>query len=317
MPQEMTEQRGGIRPSGGPDTVSETAQGGGVVAILLVVLLTLLWGSNFPAIKITVAEMPVLTFRVIGLFGGAAGVAVWAITQGRSFAIPRDKWGWLLAAIVFNTLGWNLLTAYGLTMMPAGRGGIIAYTMPFWAVVFAAIILGESIGRTKLAGLALGIAGLATLIGPDLVVFHDSPLGVLLMLGASLSWGLATVLIKGRLQGIAPSILTVWLLGAGAIPIVPFALAIDDFDWRMSAEAWMALAFVVIGGMILAHVIWFSIVRILPASIASISTLAIPVVGVCMSALILGEPVGVLELAALCLVVAGLFVVLVLPALRR
>lgn len=316
MRHETTGQLGGVRPTSKPDTASETARGG-VLAIMLVIVLTLLWGANFPAIKVTVAEMPVLTFRVICLVGGAAGVAAMAVARGWSLAIPRRKWGWVLTAIVFNTLGWNLLTAYGLTMMPAGRGAIIAYTMPFWAVVFAALVLGEPISRTKLAGLALGIAGLATLIGPDLAVFHQSPLGVLLMLGAALSWGLGTVVIKGRLQGISPWILTVWLLGAGAIPIIPIAFAVDDFDWRMSVDAWLALGFVLIGGMILAHVIWFSIVRILPASIASISTLAIPVVGVTLSALILGEPVGLLELAALCLVVAGLFVVLVLPALRR
>ena len=92
-------------------------------------------------------------------------------------------------------------------------------------------------------------------------------------------------------------------------------------SWRGSGRTagWVlfALGFVVIGGMIVAHIIWFSIIRILPASIASISTLAIPVVGVGLSAVLLGEPVGVLEFAALCLVVSGLFVVLALPALRR
>ena len=288
----------------------------GVVAVLLVVLLTILWGTAFPAIKVAVTEMPVLTFRAVCLIVGCVGCAAFALARGRSLAIPRPLWGWMIAWAACNSLLWNLFTAYGLTLLPAGRAVIIGYTMPFWALVFAAILLREPVTRRKVLGLGLGFAGLAVLIGPDLRAIGEAPVGALSVLFAAMSWGLGTVLIKYKQHDLPTTVLTAWQLGLASIPVTVAALMFDDFDWRMTREGWIALIFVLVGAMIFAHLLWFSIVRLLPASVAAISTLAIPVVGVIVGALWLGERVGPGELIALALVISGLFVVLVLPALR-
>jgi drug/metabolite transporter (DMT)-like permease len=279
-------------------------------------MLTILWGAAFPAIKVAVAEMPVLTFRAVCLIFGSAGAAVFALVRGRSLALPRDLWGWMVAWAVLNSLLWNLLTAYGLTLLPAGRAVIIGYTMPFWALLFSALFLREPVNLRKILGLLLGFGGLAVLIGPDLGALGRAPIGALSVRAAAMSWGLGTVLLKYKGHALPTSVLATWQLGLAAVPILIAALIFDDFYWQMSREAWLALGFVVIGAMVIAHLVWFSIVRLLPASVAAISTLAIPVVGIIVGALWLGERVGFSELAALGLVLLGLFVVLVLPALR-
>ena len=125
----------------------------------------------------------------------------------------------------------------------------------------------------------------------------------------------SNVLLKWRDPQVPTTVLAAWQLGLASLPLIVAAAIFDDFDWRMSGEAWFALAFVVLGAMVAAHLLWFTIVRLLPASLASISTLLIPVVGVIVGALWLGEQVGAAEIGALVLVIAGLFVVLVLPAL--
>ncbi|MCT8972877.1 DMT family transporter [Microbaculum marinisediminis] len=283
---------------------------------LLLGVLALVWGSVFPAIKVVLAEMPVLTFRALCLIAGGLGVAALATMRGRSLAVTWPQLRWLAVLSLFNSLGWNIFTAYGLLYLPAGRAIIIGYTMPLWSVIAAALILGERITATKVIGLVLGFAGLAVLVGPDLVTFGDAPIGVGLVLCAAISWGIGVVLLKWRDMGMATTVLAAWQLGLASLPLIVAAAFVDDFDWRMSGEGWFALALVVFGGMVTAHLLWFTIVKRLPASIASISTLVIPVIGVIVGSLWLGETVGAAEIGALALVVAGLFVVLVLPSLR-
>jgi drug/metabolite transporter (DMT)-like permease len=291
------------------------AQGVTATTFILLGVLALVWGSAFPAIKVVLGEMPVLTFRALCLIAGALGVAALALSRGRSLAVTWSQLGWLAVLGAFNSLGWNIFTAYGLLYLPAGRAVIIGYTMPLWTVIAAALILGERITFRKVIGLLLGFAGLAVLIGPELAEMVKAPLGVALVLCAAISWAIGIVLLKWRDPQVPTTVLAAWQLGLASLPLIVAAAIVDDFDWRMSGEAWFALAFVVLGAMVAAHLLWFTIVRLLPASLASISTLLIPVVGVIVGALWLGEHVGAGEIGALVLVIAGLFVVLVLPAL--
>lgn len=309
------EPEGGVAGARAEETESRASTTG---TIALVALLTIVWGSTFPAIKVVVSEMPVLTFRAICLVAGAAVIAALARWRGRSLAVTRGQLGWLAVLAVLNTLAWNVFTAYGLLYLPAGRAIIIGYTMPLWSVIASAIVLGEPVTIRKVVGLLLGFAGLAVLIGPELAAIEQAPLGVALVLAAAISWAFGVVLLKWRDPGLPTTVLAGWQLGLAALPLVVVAILVDDHSsWTLSREGWIALSIVVIGGMVVAHIVWFSIVRILPASIASITTLLIPVAGVIISALWLGERVGPSEVGALILVLAGLFVVLVLPALTR
>ena len=115
---------------------------------------------------------------------------------GQRLVLPTGQWGrlWLLALL--NITSWNMLVAFGVGMIPSGRAAILAYTMPVWAVPLSVWLLGERITRRKLLGLALGMGGLALLLGEAFVSLGAAPLGSLLVLGAALSWALGTVLQK-------------------------------------------------------------------------------------------------------------------------
>ena len=287
------------------------------VGYLMLASLGLFWGLNWPGMKIALAELPVWWFRSLSVGAGAIGLLLIAAAAGQRVRPARGDLVPLFVCSAFNILGWHILTAYGVSMMAAGRASIIAFTMPVWASLLAPAILGEAITRWKVMGLFLGLAGLAILIGPDLAALGAAPLGALFMLGASISWAAGTVLFKKLDISIPVASAIGWQLAIGTVVITGFAVALEPVPdlTTLSWKAIGALAYLFALPMIYCQWAYFSVVRIFPAAIAAIGTLAVPVVGVFSSALLLGEPVRANDLAALLLIFAALFVVLVAPAL--
>ena len=289
------------------------------VGYLMLASLGLFWGLNWPGMKIALDEVTVWWFRSMSVSAGGIGLLAIAALQGERVLPHRAEIGPLLICTVFSILGWHLCTGYGVSLMPAGRASIIAFTMPVWAAILAVWILGERMNAYRVIGLGLGVAGLAVLIGPGLMVFTDAPLGALFMLGAALSWAVGTVLIK-RFDWRSPvTVLVGWQLSLGAVVITIGAAWLEPLpDPRAwSSDAIWALAYLFALPMIYCQWAYFYVVRIMPAATAAFGTLAVPVVGVFSSAILLGEPVGWPEYAALVLICAALAVVLVLPNLRR
>lgn len=288
------------------------------LGFLLLAGLALFWGGNWPAMKLALTEIPVWPFRSMCLIAGGVGILTLTRLSGRSLRIPTREIPPLLVCVVFNILGWHLFSGYGVSMIEAGRASIIAFTMPVWAALFSRFVLGEALTGAKLLGLALGVAGLATLIGPDMSSLGAAPLGAALMLGAAISWALGTVVMKRFLWTIPVGTLAGWQLLIGAVPITLGAFTFEPMPdlGTLSTPALISVAYVVTFPMVFCHWAWFTVVRLFPAAIAAIGTLAIPIVGVFSSSLVLGEVIGARELAALGLVCAALAVVLVVPALR-
>src|SRR3979411_2125138 len=130
----------------------------------------------------------------------------------------------------FKITVWNLLAAFGLLSIPSGRAAILAYMMPAWAIPLSIWLLHERITGRKLAGLVLGMAGLVILLGDGVMVLGRAPLGSLLVLGASLSWALGTVLQKRFPMTMPAGSYTAWIMLLGGVPIFIGALLFDDFS---------------------------------------------------------------------------------------
>jgi drug/metabolite transporter (DMT)-like permease len=286
--------------------------------ILLLAAVTLFWGANWPILKIALTELPVWWFRASCLWFGGFGLILIARLSGLSLAVPRAQRGPLIVCALFNVVGWHICSAYGISLMPAGRAAIIGYTMPLWVSLLGSVLLHEPLTRAKIIGLALGMAGLAVLIGSDLAVLETAPLGALFMLAAALSWATGTVLVKRFHWRVPTTVLVGWQLIAGALPVSLGAVLLEappDLA-HASTEALLAVAYNFLVPMLFCLWAFFRTVRLFPAAIAAIGTLAIPVVGVYSSALMLGETVGWREFIALLLICSALASVL-LPAGRR
>jgi len=284
----------------------------------LLAALSLFWGINWPGMKIVLLELPVWWFRSMSVSAGAFGLLMIAWATSGTVLVARAEIRPLLICAVFNIVGWHLFTGYGVSLMPAGRASIIAFTMPVWAALLSNIVLGEPMTRYKIAGLALGVAGLAVLIGPDLVVLQEAPFGALFMLGAAISWAIGTVLFK-KFEWTSPvGVIVGWQLLVGAAVITPGALMLEPVPdlTGLSDRAIIALIYLFVLPMVFCQWAYFKVVRLFPAAIAAIGTLAVPVLGVLSSAVILGERVGWSEFFALILICGALASVLVVPALK-
>jgi drug/metabolite transporter (DMT)-like permease len=279
---------------------------------LLVLALSLGWGVNWPLMKIALAEMPVWTFRSVCVWAAAIGLFAIARADGQPLLPPSREWGRLTANALANVTFWNILVAYGLMLLPAGRAVILAYTMPLWAVLLSAVVLNEPLTRRRLAGVALGMGGMGLLIGDELALLRSAPMGALLVIGAAIAWAIGTVLVKRYPVNLPIASFTAWQLLIGGAPMVLGALAFETGALRpLSWPGSLAVAYNVIVAFVICYWIWYKIVSLVPAGVSALGTLLIPVVGVFSGMLVLGERPGWHEYAALALVLASIATVLI------
>ncbi|HEX3138136.1 MAG TPA: DMT family transporter [Casimicrobiaceae bacterium] len=288
--------------------------------LFLVAVLTLVWGCNWPVLKLGVTELAPLTFRGATLPFAALGLLLAARLSGDSIRIPREHWGKVLALALFNIAAWNGLILFGVQQMPAGRSAILAYTMPVWTVLFGMALLHEPLSRRKIIGLVLGMLGMAVLLGEDVRHITRSPMGTLFILAAAISWAFGTVLLRRWKPPVPQNTLTGWMMLIGWLPI---AVCVPLFDEHpisslahMSGTAWFAVLYNIFLAGTVAHWAWFTMARTLPVAVSSLSSLPVPVVGVLSGILFLGERPGPSEYIALALVLASLSAVLFAPATK-
>jgi drug/metabolite transporter (DMT)-like permease len=289
----------------------------------LLVSLALLWGVNWPAMKIAVTEMGPWTFRAICLYTGAIGLYAIALKFGLSMRVPRGHARALIVASFLNVTIWHVCSGYGLTQIDAGRAALIAFTMPIWVGLFGAVFLGERLDARKGIALALGAVGLGLLAMPAFSGLAARPLGFFLMLACALGWATGTLFLKRQGFGMNAVSLTAWQLAIGGVPVLIGVVLIDlpAGIWRVetpSPEGWIGIVYAASVPMIYCHWAWFRALEILPAQVAALGVLAVPVVGVASSAWLMGERFAPLDYAGMAAILAALFMAMaVRPASSR
>ena len=291
-------------------------------AALPIVVLSLVWGCNWPILKMGVEELAPLTFRGMTLPFAALGLLLVSRLSGDSVRVPRALWPRVIALALFNIACWNGFVLFGVQQLPAGRSAILAYTMPIWATMIATLVLHEPLSRRKLLGLVLGVSGMAVLIGEQIAVVGAAPFGALMILAAAITWAFGTVLLRKWQPPIAQNTLSGWMMLLGWIPLAIAAPFLDPQPLaselgQLSARGWFAIAYNIFLAGTVAHWAWFTLARTLPVAVSSLSSLSVPVVGVFSGIVLLGERPGVQEWVALALVVAALFTVLFQPSGKR
>jgi drug/metabolite transporter (DMT)-like permease len=275
--------------------------------------LTFAWGFNWTAMKVALGEVPPWTFRTLCLGFGSAVLFLALRLGGQRLAVPRSQWGRLAMLAFFNITCWNVLIAFGMTMIPSGRAAILAYTMPALAIPLSVWILGERLTPRKLTGLALGMAGLGLVLGEAGLGLGSAPVGSLLVLGAAASWALGVVLQKRYPMSMPAGAYSAWIMLLGGVPIFAFALAFDDLGVLATVGLWPALGVLynVLIAFAWAHWAWIKLATSVSVTVFSLSMLVIPVVGVISGMLFLGERPSWAEYGALGLVLGSLFSVAV------
>jgi len=287
----------------------KTVPASGLVVLAIV---SLVWGISWPANKVALAEIQPWTYRALVLLISGGTILLLARLKGLNLKFRRAEFKPLCLTAFFNMTCWLLLSAYGVKLMPAGRAAILAYSMPIWGAIIGVFLINESMTLRRLAGLVLGMAGLVVLIGPDIKAVGTVPLGAACMLAGAFSWALGTALSK-RFQWSLPALLLAgWQLLLGSPPIILGALVLEDVTAVLHVS-WLAIwvmLYIALGSILIGYWGWFKALEILPAGLASLAIISVPVIGVFSSSLMLGESIGLQELVALVLVGLALFTVL-------
>ena len=277
---------------------------------LYIGLFCLLWSFAFVAGKIGVTDCPpliLLTGRFL-----LAGILILGISAVRGE-------GWQLTwrdAAVFAILGLANNALYlglgytGLKSVSAGLGGLIVSANPVFTAALAALFLGEALTWRKVAGLLLGIAGVALIVWHRMSVGSDSLHGILFTLASLASIVAGTILFKL----LAPKG-SLWIGNgiqnlAGGLALLPFALTLADInDIVPSMRLFGAFAFLVLGGSILAYLLWFHLLKVCGATAASSYHFLMPPLGMLFAFLVLGEHVEFRDLLGIIPVALGIYLV--------
>lgn len=281
---------------------------------VLLALLILSWGLNWPVMKMSVREFPPLTFRMLSMIGGLAVIAIAARMQGASMRVPPGKAMTVIKLAVPNMLVWHAFIILGVKLLSSGRAAILGYTMPVWAVLSELMFFGERIGGRALLGILLAMAGAGLLLSSEFATISGQPLGTVFALIAAAAWGLGTVLMKRTRLDMPTISLTFWMLALTTAVMLVLSLLFERSQWRMpNAIEWAGIVYnaAIIFGF--AHVVWFRLARLLPPVVSSLSVMFIPVVGTFSGAWMLGETPQWQDYLAMLLILGSMSTVLFKP----
>jgi len=285
---------------------AEKHEAAGASAKLMLVMLSFCWGLTWPAMRISLSEIPPFSMRTVSLGLGALSLLVVVGVQRRGFRLGRARdWIHVSVAGVLNIVGFTMLSSFALLMAATSRVAILAYTMPIWAALFAYFALGEGLNRSRIIALVLCIAGMVVLIAP--LAGTGVPFGLLLALATGISWAAGTVYVKwARIDG-DPVTVAAWQLVVG-FAVVVSALPFAEGSLHLSqahAPAVFGMIFTGLIGSGFAYFLWFKIIGRLPAMTASLGILSVPVIGVVSTAILIGERPTVPDMIGFALIFAA------------
>jgi len=264
------------------------------------------WALNFTLMKFLLLEWPPLFSRGLAGLAGAAALALVAHRLGEPLALPRRLIGRVLAEAFTNVFAWMGLATLALLWLPVGQSLLILYMTPIWATLLAWPVSGTRPSVGNLLSLALGVGGVSLLLGGQ-----DGPVGGGQLLGWALSLGAAMLFALGTVLNRTPAGLplvtrTAWQVGLGCLPLALLGLLFERPDLgALSPSGFGIMLYMALVAMALCYVTWFAALRRLPAATASAGLLSVPVLGMLIAAVLLGEPMGLREIMAMTLTLAG------------
>jgi drug/metabolite transporter (DMT)-like permease len=281
-------------------------------AMVLLALIVVVWGANWPLLKLALDHSGPLWFAVLRLVLGGACLVLVLAPMGRLTVPTRQDWSLVLSVGLLQMAAFGALINAGLISVSAGRSAILAYTTPLWVAPGAVLLLGEKLDRVRLAGLALGLAGVAVLFNPLEFDWSDGRAlaGNGFLLAAALAWAIAILHVRGHRWAGSPLALAPWQMLVSLPPLTALAWVVEgppDFD--LSAEFLWLSAYN--GPVATAFALWaaVTVTRMLPAITVSLAFLCVPAAGLLFSAWWLGEPLTATNLAGLGLIGAGVAMV--------
>ena len=280
-------------------------------ALLLFAVVVLSWGFNWTVTKTLVESVSALWTTALRAVIAAAALLVLLLVRGQFVWPRRGDWPVVLAVALFHMVAFSLLVSFGLQLAPVGRSIVLGYTTPLWVTPGAWLLLGETMTRQRLLGVALGLVGLAVMFNPLAIDWNDRAglIGNGLILLSALCWAVSILYVRAHVWIATPFQLTFWQTLLAAIVLSAMAMLVDGAPVVPATPT--IIGGFLYGGLIgtaLAYWAMTMVNRSLPAVTTSLGILATPVVGVITSMVVLGERVDIYLIVAMLLILGGIAV---------
>jgi drug/metabolite transporter (DMT)-like permease len=274
-------------------------------AILALIVLVLIWGYNWVVVKMALRYSSSSDFAALRILVGLMSLLVVFISS-RKVLLPRREVLGIFLTGVLQTGGFYVFSTWALVSGGVGKTVVLNYAMPFWVLLLAWFALGERLRRTQWMGVAIALAGLLFILMP--FRFTRGLFSEVLALLSGFSWAAGIVVAKRLQQRTELDLLsfTTWQMFFGSIPLFLCAFLIPSPPIRWSVPFFATLAYSGILGGAVAWSLWFYALSRLPAGVASLGTLATPVVGVLTAWIQLGETPTFLEAVGMVLIIGAL-----------
>ncbi|MEV6494117.1 DMT family transporter [Actinoplanes sp. NPDC051633] len=270
-------------------------------AWVLFTLVSVLWGIPYLLIKVAIEDLsPGLVVAGRVAIGAVIMVAI-AARRG-SLGALRGRIPLVATVAVVHVVVPFMLITYGEVHITSSLTGLLIAIEP---VAIALLMMRtEPLSPGRVAGLAVGFAGVAVLVGLDVSGDRLGLLGAAMVLLAALSYAVATILVQRRAKGIPPEALAAGTTSISAVILAPLGLMSLPAE-PVAARSWLALAALGIFCTAVAMLAFYELIAIAGSNRAGLVTYANPVVAVLLGVLLLNEPVGVGTVAGFALVVTG------------
>ena len=285
----------------------------------LLVLLTLVWGCNWPIMKLGISgwpdapqPYPPLSFRALSIGLGLPVLWLALRVMRVPLGVPRAHWPELLRLTVANMLVWHFVMILALQALSSGRTAILGYTMPVFSALWGAWVFGERLtGRQQLGVAAAGL-GVMLLLAHEFTRLAGAPQAAAALLVAACVWAYGIHRLRRSALPLPILAIAFWMTALTFVVIAAAAAVFESALWRWPAPLVQAsIVYNAVGVFAFAQVAWLVLARSLPPVASTLSVMLIPVLGTFSGAFGLGEPLHWQDFAAVLLMVLAIAAVLV------
>ncbi|HYW55612.1 MAG TPA: DMT family transporter [Polaromonas sp.] len=279
--------------------------------LIMLILLTLVWGFNWPVMKLGVADFPPLTFRAISIWLGVPVLGLALVVMKVPFFIPRERFRELFWLAFANMFVWHVLVILAVKQLSSGRAAILGYTMPIFSALLGAWFFGNRLKARSWLGVAAAALGVSLLLWHELTALTGRPVAVVCALIGAATWALGTHKLRNTTMPVATLTISFWMTVMTGVVLGVLSALFEMPQWKApSTSTWGAIAYnaVLIFGF--AHAAWYFLARSLPPVASTLSVMMIPILGVFSGAVWLGEVLHWQDWAAVVLMVVAIASVL-------
>lgn len=281
-------------------------------AFLLLLAVIVIWGANWPILKIGLAYIAPLTFAAFRLALGALCMFALLAWRGELSLPTRQDMPVVLSVGLLQLAAFLVCINLGLEHVDASRSAILSYTTMIWVTPAAIWLLGERFSWLKIMGVLCGIAGVAVMFNPAGFDWSDETalLGNVYLLAGAFAWAVSILHVRAHRWRQSALVLAPWQMLLGLVPTIVVALLWESdraIEWTPTLFAVLAFN----GPIATAFAVWawISVNRGLPAIVSSMGSLGVPVAGAVFSIAMLGESITMENAGGLALISLGLALV--------